>query len=79
MYCMNLLKKRLKRRGLRQSPCNTPRRTGIAGVWNLSVMIQVLKSRYKLEINDIIIIMETFHFEFQLKLQLQISLLQGNL
>ena len=24
-------------------------------------------------------IMETFHFEFQLKLQLQISLLQGNL
>ena len=26
-----------------------------------------------------IIIMETFHFEFQLKLQLQISLLQGNL
>ena len=26
-----------------------------------------------------LIIMETFHFEFQLKLQLQISLLQGNL
>ena len=33
----------------------------------------------KLEGSSVVSIMETFHFEFQLKLQLQISLLQGNL
>ena len=30
-------------------------------------------------VSPLCIIMETFHFEFQLKLELQISLLQGNL
>ena len=36
----------LKRRGLRQSPCSTPRPTVKKGVWNWDVIIEVLKSVY---------------------------------
>jgi hypothetical protein len=48
MCCIKVLKHILKRRGLRQSPCNTPRRTGMKGVGNSDVIIEVLKSVYRL-------------------------------
>ena len=45
---MNVLKHMLKRRGLRQSPCNTPRPTVIKGVRNSEVIIEVWKSVYNM-------------------------------
>ena len=44
MDWINVLKHILKSSGLKQSPCKTPRWTGMAGVLNWFVMIDVLKS-----------------------------------
>ena len=49
---MKVLKHILKRRGLRQSPCNTTRPTDIKGVRNSEVIIEVWKSVYKLFITN---------------------------
>ena len=43
MCCMKVLKQRLNNNGLKQSPCNTPRPTGMNGVLKFDVMIDVLK------------------------------------
>ena len=55
MCCIKVLKHILKRRGLRQSLCNTPRRTGMKGVRNSDVIIEVLKSVYRLLIINLIL------------------------
>ena len=45
---MTVLKHMLNSRGHRQSTCNTPQPTFIKGVRNTDVIIEVLKSVYKL-------------------------------
>ena len=44
IWCRNVLKHKLKRSGLRQSPWSTPRPTDIKGVRNSFARIEVLKS-----------------------------------
>ena len=51
MNWIKVLKRILKSKWLKQSPCKTPRLTGMAGVINWSVMMDVLKSKERLQSN----------------------------